>query len=347
MKIVLFYENLDIFNKINKELNKDFIKYSINEINKLKNITADLLILETKSKNIEKLINKLEILSTIPCIIITDNTSRKYQSIHLLDVINHNEIENINNKIDNCFKKVKQDEFSIFEITDVMQMISMEKKTIALRIISENKIGAIAFKEGLPIYAKAIINKKVEFGIEAAFKVISWDNIKFKLIKVIGEIPVNLKTDLTNLLMGAMQYKDELDYLAKDTKKNTIAKTNINSKLDCKSIINTLKKVTGYVGISIFKENKKLCSDYSNNSNIKNTDLKSHINKITTLVKIMLNDMGFQKFESILLATETNSAIIYHDKDDKLDIILFLEKDSNMALSKIIIKKIMLEIKMA
>ena len=347
MRIVLFYENLDVFNKINKEFSKDFVKYSITEIDKLKNITADFLILETKSKNIEILINKLEILSTIPYIIITEDSSnsiQKNKSIHLLDIINYNELKNIDNKIKNYFSKIKQDEFSIFEITDVMQMISMEKKTIALKVIYKDKIGAIAFKKGLPIYAKAIINKKVEFGIEAAFKIISWDNIKFKLIKIIGEIPTNLETDLPNLLMGAMHYKDKINFMNEGTQKKFISKTNNSSKIDCKNIIDTFNKVTGYIGISIFKENKKLCSNQSNNSYIKNTDLKSHINKITTLVKTMLNNMGFQKFESILLATETSSVIIYHNQEDKLDIILFLEKDSNVALSKVIIKKIMLKI---
>ncbi len=347
MNIVFFYENLNIFDKIRENLDKDFISYPIEKLNKLKNLTTDFLIIETKSKDIPNLINQLEIISSTPYIIITSQIPEKYHSLHLLDIINYNEINNITNKVNTYFNKVKHDEYSIFEITDVMQMISMEKKTIALKIIAENKVGAIAFKNGTPLYAKAIINKKVEFGIESAFKIISWDNIKFKLIKIIGEIPVNLDIDLPNLLMGAMQYKDEINYLIEDTQKNIIPEITKSTNIDCQNISITLNKISGYIGISIFKENNILCNEHSKNSYIKNKDLKSHVNKVTLLVKTMLNDMGFQNFDSILLATETSSVIIYHDEEDKLDVVLFLEKNSNMALSKVIIKKIMSEIKSA
>jgi len=343
MKVVFFYDNLEVFKKISKGFTKNFTKYKIKEIDKLKDIVADFLILETPEKGLDKLINQLEVLSSIPYIVITKNISKKYHALHLLDILDYTELNNLAEKVNNCFKKVKQEEFSIFEITDVMQMISMEKKTIALRVIGDGKVGSIAFENGMPIYSKAIIDKQVEYGIESAFKIISWDNIKFKLIRIIGEIPNNMEIDLTNLLMGAMQYKDEIDYIKEDNEKNKRNKKD-NHELDCESIINTLSKISGYIGISIFKNNKEICVNHINNSYIKNKYLKTYVNKITKLVKTMLKDIGFKKFDSILLATETSSAIIEHDEKNKLDVILFLEKNSNMALSKVIIKKIMLGI---
>jgi hypothetical protein len=335
MNIVFFYENLDVFNKISDKIIGELISYNIKKIDKLKDTIADFLIIEVNHNNLDKIIDEIELTSNTPYIIITNKIpSKNYNSLHLLEIITYNEINDIDKKIKIYFNKAKLDGFSIFEITGVMQMISMERKDIALKVTSDDKIGVLVFKEGRPIYSKSIINKKKEEGILSAFKILSWDNIKFKLVKVIGEIENNLDIDITNLLMKAMQYKDEEE----------LSNKNNHIKLNSEEIIKQFKGLNGYIGGYILKDGKELFNHHLNNSYIKNKDLKKHLDKINNLVGTMLNDIGFKNFESIVLSTETSSAIIQHDYENKLDLILFIEKDSNIPLSKVIIKKVMMGI---
>jgi hypothetical protein len=134
--------------------------------------------------------------------------------------------------------------------------------------------------------------------------------------------------------MKAMQYKDEEE----------LSNKNNHIKLNSEEIIKQFKGLNGYIGGYILKDGKELFNHHLNNSYIKNKDLKKHLDKINNLVGTMLNDIGFKNFESIVLSTETSSAIIQHDYENKLDLILFIEKDSNIPLSKVIIKKVMMGI---
>jgi len=345
LKISFFYENKKILNEIDELIKKKTSAYEISQISEIVNIKSDFLILEVRNNKLEEIINKLEIDSDTPYIIISENIPQNetYHGLYLVSIIDKKDISQIKNKILEYFKKNKQDEFSIFELPDVMQMVSMEKKDIAIRIISKSgNVGAIAFEKGRPIYAKSIMNKKSETGIEAVFKILSWDDIKFKLIKVIGETPYNLDIDLTDLLMGAMQYKDELAYINEEAKNNEEIKNDeVNKgKVDCKNIVEQFNNLKGYIGISIFKDGKELCSNHLKNSYIKNKDLKSNVYKINKLVRNMLNDIGIANFTNLILSSSLSTAIIEHDEKNKIDTILFLEKDANIPLSKLMMKKV-------
>ena len=338
MKILFFYENKAILDKIDKSVKMSISVYMLSQINQIKDAKADFLILETSSDKIEEMIDKLELNFSIPYIIISKNIIHKYHGLYLVDVIEDHSVSEIKNKMVEYFKKIKSDEFSIFELPDVMQMVAMERKDIAIRIFSSKKdVGAIAFKKGRPIYAKSITKEKTELGLEAALKMLSWDNIKFKLVKVIGEVPQNLDIDLTNLLMGAMQYKDEQSYINENKEKdNKLDTARING------IIKQLQSIVGYLGLAFFKDNKKICDDYSEHSSINSIELKDRIYTINKLITNIPHELGTKNFKSLLLSSEFGSTVIEHDSENNIDGTLFLKKNSNIPLSKVMMRKVMI-----
>ena len=196
-----YYQGSNKLIKINKLI----------DINK-KDFNFGLLYFPTKE--IAKNVHELETISDIPYIIVTDEkdiNKDKFYGISQVDIIHISEIEKIDFIISKYFiEKNKKRGLSVFELTDIMQIVAMERKNVAIKIIKDTAIGVIVFKDGKPIYSKLNENKQTFKGVKAAYKILSWDKPIFKLAHITKSITSNLDISLMNLLMGAMQYKDEL-----------------------------------------------------------------------------------------------------------------------------------------
>ncbi len=209
---IFCFSDTNLQKKSNYQGNNKLIKVNkLIDINK-KDFNFGLLYFPTK--DIAKNVHELETISDIPYIIVTDVediNKDKFYGISQVDIIHISEIEKIDPIISKYFiEKNKKRGLSVFELTDIMQIVAMERKNVAIKIIKDTAIGVIVFKDGKPIYSKLNENKQTFKGIKAAYKILSWDKPIFKLAHITKSITSNLDTSLMNLLMGAMQYKDEL-----------------------------------------------------------------------------------------------------------------------------------------
>ncbi len=215
--LYLYYKDLKVFQSIKPMLSNyklDFIDILSLNSEKIE-LSADLIVIEAPKEEIEleHFTHLLELKCDIPYILIYKNneTNQEFYSPMMLTKfqISDDIIPLLTNRIYNFFSNKKQNDLSLFELTDIMQMISAEQKTISLKVVSDNRIGIIAFKNGAPYYSKVNYGKEVLEGHIAVFKMLMWKNPNYKLAVSQDNLPKNIDMGLTFLLMEGMRYQDE------------------------------------------------------------------------------------------------------------------------------------------
>lgn len=91
------------------------------------------------------------------------------------------------------------------DLTSLLQMINLEKKTVTVGIESENEKGFLYFNKGEIVHAEC----GVLFGEKAAFHLIGMNKGHFSLVKTEKGIPETIDTPFLVLVMNVMKAIDE------------------------------------------------------------------------------------------------------------------------------------------
>ncbi|MEW6077251.1 MAG: response regulator [Thermodesulfobacteriota bacterium] len=90
-------------------------------------------------------------------------------------------------------------------LSSFLQLLEMEKKTATIKITSGDKTGNLYFREGNLINAAT----GQLMGLKAALELLTWDKIIIEVEGVCRKRDNVIKQPLMNMLMSAMQMKDE------------------------------------------------------------------------------------------------------------------------------------------
>ena len=99
------------------------------------------------------------------------------------------------------------------DLTSLLQMINLEKKTITVVIESEDENGFLYFKKGEIVHAEC----GVLIGEDAAFHLIGMNKGHFSLVKPAKGIPETIDTPFLVLVMNVMKAVDENEVWDDDT----------------------------------------------------------------------------------------------------------------------------------
>ncbi len=113
-------------------------------------------------------------------------------------------------------------------LSSFLQLMEMEKKTSTIKVSSGEKTGNLYFREG------GLINAACGqlMGLKAALELLTWDKIIIEVEGVCRKRENVIKQPLMNVLMSAMQKKDEMEEKRKDTKTPLRPLTDFSSRKD-------------------------------------------------------------------------------------------------------------------
>jgi CheY-like chemotaxis protein len=194
------------------------------------------------------------------------------------------------------------------DLTDIIQMICLGKKTLTIEIANGSVKGYIYVIEGE--IADAILGNKR--GKDAFFEILSWDRGNFKFLPPVSDVNNTIKMRWENLLMEGMKYIDE--------KKNEEVK-NSSSGYDIKKFEYLIDEVKGKIddirAIGFFNlDTKELITGESIE------DDKNSLNKVKEYAIILKNSVtGVSKLEG-----EKVNEIIF-TFDDRVIYFVFLDND--------------------
>jgi len=328
--VCVFTNNKNKFNKLylTNRIDINYLDYSELDNNIFLNY-VDLILVDTAYNNISAFIKKLQQTTQLPYIlIISKKTNNTITDSYYFDIIyTDDDLSELGIYLINYFNK--QSDLAEFDIVDIMQMISMEQKTILLKIATEKETGFISFLNGVPfhvIYNK--VNKSLE-GKKAFTEIVNKKHNYFKLYPYKANLQQNLEGNLTSLLMDAMCFIDE-DLNQSNYHNEKSKQINFD---DC---IDQFSRVRGFLGYGIFNNNCD-CIDLKVNFNEinQNKDFGDILLKMYNLV----SKIGFGKLSYIELESEKCFLLIQYSFEKKVNIMLFLEKTGNIPIAKIVLQK--------
>lgn len=299
---------------------------------------ADLIIMEAPKNmgELEYFSHILELKCDIPYILIckTVGNNDEFYSPMMLTKFQISEymIPLLTDRISNFFSSKKQNDLSLFELPDIMQMISAEQKTISLKVVSENRVGIIAFRNGVPYYGKVIQKKEIIEGHLAVFKMLMWKNPNYKLIITQDDLPKNIEMGLTFLLMEAMKYQDE--YLEEEKLKSF---DNISD--DYEYLLNPFSEIPDFMGAGVFSEVGDLLGIITTNEDLNKERIGLMLCNVLIHAKKITEKIGFGRTEFILIESEAGSFLAINSIKTKINLILFLGKNSNIPKAKMLLQK--------
>lgn len=105
-----------------------------------------------------------------------------------------------------------QGSLSELKLPDIIQLASISKETCVIEFLNPEGIkGKIVFDQGELIFAKVMDLK----GDEAVYEIAIWFEGNFRAVDVDKEYPINIKTNITGLLMEAARRLDEWRVLSR------------------------------------------------------------------------------------------------------------------------------------
>jgi hypothetical protein len=105
-----------------------------------------------------------------------------------------------------------QGSLSELKLPDILQLASMSKETCVIEFLNAEGItGKVVFDKGELIYAKVLDLS----GDEAVYEIAIWFEGTFKSADIDKDYPVNIRTNITGLLMEAARRLDEWRVLSK------------------------------------------------------------------------------------------------------------------------------------
>lgn len=327
--VCVFTNNKNKFNKV-LVLNNIHIQYiEHSEIDNCDYNFIDLIVVDDSNIDIKIFTQKLQKMTQIPYIIMNSNKSNDFlKDACYFDVVktDDNLIE-LGNYLNNYFKK--QSDLAEFDIVDIMQMISIEQKTTLLKIANDDRFGFIAFLKGVPYYANYKTDINYFEGKKAFIELVNKKHNYFKLYPYKENLQQNLEGNLTSLLMDAMCFIDE--------ENTNIEEIPVTNKSDYDFYLESAKNIKGFLGAEIFNNEGNFLSlkvnfqEINQNKDFGNVLLKMH----SLLLKV-----GFGKINYIEIESEKGFLLMMHSTEKSINIILFLEKNTNIPIAKITLQKI-------
>jgi len=113
-------------------------------------------------------------------------------------------------------------------LSSFLQLLEMEKKTATIKVTSGEKSGNLYFREG------ALINAATDqlLGLKAALEMLTWDKITIDVEGICRKRDNVIKQPLMNVLMSAMQIKDEKESKRNSAKVHMRPLTDFSSRRD-------------------------------------------------------------------------------------------------------------------
>ena len=133
--------------------------------------------------------------------------------------------------IDAVFEQLNagaEGQISGISLSSFLQLMEMEKKTATIKVSSGEKTGNMYFREG------ELINATTDqlMGLKAAMELLTWDKIIIEVEGICRKRENVIKQPLMNVLMSAMQMKDEKEEKRKNTKAPLRPLTDFSSRRD-------------------------------------------------------------------------------------------------------------------
>jgi len=138
---------------------------------------------------------------------------------------------NMDNLTDAVFEQLNagaEGEISGISLSSFLQLMEMERKTSTIKISSGKKRGNLYFREGDLINA----GTGQLMGLKAALELLTWDKIVINVEGICRKRENVIKQPLMNVLMNAMQMKDEKEEKKKNVKKAMRPLTDFSSRRD-------------------------------------------------------------------------------------------------------------------
>lgn len=136
------------------------------------------------------------------------------------------------------------------DLTSILQVLHLEKKSLTIKVEIDNKYGFLYFEDG------ELINAEFEgiSGYGAAFKLIKFNKGRFSVIKSKKTIKRKIEIPFVNLLMNMLK---DIDHDIFHEKKDKIESKEIKRKPDIQikeDIFDDLKEISGFKGAGIYNK---------------------------------------------------------------------------------------------
>jgi Domain of unknown function (DUF4388) len=229
----------------------------------------------------------------------------------------------------------RSSELSIFEIPDLLQLLSTERKTLALKIIGVHQVGIIAFDKGEMVYARVDALSGEVFGEEAVYHILSWKQPAVWSFPFPEHITPNIESNLTFVLMDAMRYLDELQVSGKTLE---CISMNIKKYLE-------LVKISGVNMIMVTDEKKVVDKWFDEKKyNAEQLDkisgnLIGFFNSCKTLAQTFFANEEF-------LTIDYDSSFVFVAVGQKYNIFFILNKTKRIFLVKMVLLKMVKELQL-
>jgi CheY-like chemotaxis protein len=271
----------------------------------------------------------------------TEESQKMIKSYGVVDVISKPfKLEWFTNMLLEYFKEEKKSmvTFESIELVTVMQIINLEKKTLAVEIKTGGKIGVIYFVKGEIIHAEY---NGIE-GYEAVLKLITLTQGTISVKKNNNKVKHSIEIPFVHLMMDIMKTHDEFQ-LSQEKKEKKKSKKGKNKDVSgaVGLILNTLKEIKGYLGAGVFTPQGKKLGGSIEISGIRFDEVGSLIHKTLSNSEAMAKKVGFGKLDMIQLYSEIGIVFAKCSNQGNLHFhtILVVKADSNVVQAKLKLEK--------
>ncbi len=223
------------------------------------------------------------------------------------------------------------------ELSDIIQMVCLGKKSLTVEVKSKNRVGHIYVIDGDIVNART---GKVE-GEEAFYEILSWEKGEFRFLPPEEKIEKRIEIRWENLLMEAMRVIDERRKQAGDSKEEI---DNVDTENFRRVIAALREKVDGIVSNGII--------DISNGKLIVRDEmaiedqLEEKVERYSELLVFVENLMGEiegKDLKEVFLVFE-NEAVVFYRVGGKFVWGIKLSNVENLGRLKIVTEKLIREL---
>lgn len=219
------------------------------------------------------------------------------------------------------------------DLTTLLQVIHLEKKTTGIEIKIDKETGFLYFIDG------ELINAEFRgfSGEEAAFKLIGLNSGHFNLVKNRRSLKTRINIPFMSFLLGVMKNVDELV----EKKINTNPKKKKKKIKD--SLLSNFQKIIGYKWIVFFNnEEEVLLMDNKNE-----TEVKQCISMFSNLLdnaEFVFQELDHGNIEFVLIQMQKGIFLFSEIKKNEIRMIMNFEINADLDTAKFIIRKIVNQI---
>lgn len=228
------------------------------------------------------------------------------------------------------------------DLTTILQVINIERKTAAIQITIERKKGYLYFEDGEIVHAEygSLAGEK------AAKTLIAQNRGQFSLLNKKVKTKKTITTPFAELIMNALKEIDEKNGKSQlDDKKNM--KDKEVQKMAIKDHLALFSDVGGYLGCGVFTPQGEMLEGSTDISGIHFETAGSMIHDMLLNAKKISEQSGFGNCDMIQLDTEMGQILAKCFNDGKIHYhtVLVIKRDGNVAMAKMKLKKVVEQLK--